>query len=194
MPIYRVTLSGRYHQQLIQNVMNFEDDGAGAPNETDLALDISNNWVEQIRFLQNIEFQYTSITVQEMLPLRRNPIILSIATKTGTLAGAGAHVGIAAIFSFRTINPSRKGRGRFFMGGVHGASIDHSLVQSGALGQYVATATNLTTRYASGGTGPYGLRVGPRSYQNSADYLDVEAILARPYFGLIHTRNVNVGA
>lgn len=173
--------------------MNFEDDGAGAPNETDLATDINNNWIELMRFLQNIEFQYTTITVQQMLPLKRNPVILDIHTKTGTLAGKGAHVGIAGIFSFRTINPTRKGRGRFFMGGVHEQSIDHSLVQAGALGQYTATAAQLTTRYASGGTGPYGLRVGPRTYANAADYLDVESILARNYFGLVHTRNVNVG-
>lgn len=191
--IYRVTVSGNYHQQLIQNVMNFEDDGAGAPNETDLAFDVRDNWIGNIKFLQNIEFLYVSIAVQQMLPIKRNPVVLGLTNVAGTLAGKGAHVGIAGIFSFRTINPTRKGRGRYYMGGVHEASIDHSLVQSGALGQYVATAATLTTRYGSGGTGPYGLRVGPRTYTDVADYKDVESILARNYFGLVHSRNVNVG-
>jgi hypothetical protein len=194
MPIYRVTISGIYLGQLNQNVMNFKDDGAGTPTETGLMTDLRDNWVENIRFLQNQGYQYTIMTAQEMLPLQRAPVQLSINTKVGTLAGTGEHPSIAGLFTFRTLNPTRKGRGRYYMGGVHQASVANGVVQSGALGQYVATAAILTTRYADAGSGPYALVVGPRTYVNSADYLPVQAIIARSYFGIQRKRNISVGA
>lgn len=191
--IYKVTISGIHHNQNVQNVMNFEDGDSVNNTEQALALDIRNNWIENIRFLQNIDFVYTSIKVQRMLPQKENPILLTVSNTGGTLAGASAHCGIAAIFSFHTLNPTRKGRGRYFMGGVHGASIDHSLVQANAFNQYIATANILSARYCGVDGGLFRLRVGPRTYQNSADYKLVDAIVPRNYFALMHTRNINVG-
>jgi len=192
--IYRVTISGLYHNQQMQNVMNFEDGGQVNPTEEQLAVDLRNNWIENMRFLQNIEFVYTSIKVQQMLPSKQNPLLLTVSNVTGTLAGKGGHCGIAAIFSFHTLNPSRRGRGRFFMGGVHEQSIDHSLVQSGAFNQYIATANTLAARYCGISGGNFRLRVGPRTYQTSLDYKFVDAIVPRNYFALLHSRNINVGS
>lgn len=191
--IYRVTISGIYHNQNIQNVLNFEDGDSVDNDESTLALDLKNNWIENLRFLQNIEFAYTAITVQKMLPQRLAPLTLTVSNLGGTLAGKGAHCGIAAIFSLHTLNPSRRGRGRFFLGGVHEQSIDHSLMQSGAMNQYIATANTLAARYCGVAGGLFRIRVGPRSYQNSADYKIVDAIVPKNYFGLMHSRNINVG-
>ena len=193
MTIYRVTVSGLYHQQNIQNVFNWKYTGGAIPSETALMTDLRANWLENLRFLQNIEFNYTGLSAQQMLPQVRNPVALVVNDKPGTLAGTGYHCAIAAIFSFKTLNPTRKGRGRYFMGGVHAASVDHSLMQSGAFNQYVATAAILTARYCAGTNSGWTLQVGPRTYQSEADYKDVQQIIPKNYFGLIHSRNVNVG-
>lgn len=192
--VFRATISGIYLSQLNQNVMNFKSATGAGGTMAGLAADLNTNWIENIRFLQNQNFQYTQIAVQEMLPVPLTPIVLDISTKVGTLAGTGYHPSIAGLFAFRTFDPSRRGRGRYYMGGVHAASVSNGLVQSGALTQYVATAAIFTARYSTGGTSVYKLCVGPRTYADEADYQVTQNVLARSYFGIQRKRNMNVGA
>jgi hypothetical protein len=193
--VYKVTISSIYLAQLTQNVMNFSSATGAGGTATGLATDLSNNWVENMRFLQNQNLSYTIISAQEMLPVPLVPIVLDISTKVGTLAGNGYHPSIAAIFAFLTFDPSRRGRGRYYMGGVHAASVGtNGLVQSTALGQYVATATILKNRYSDGGSSIYRLCVGPRTYNDVNNYQATQTILARNYFGIQRKRNINVGA
>jgi hypothetical protein len=193
--VYKATISSIYMAQLTQNVMNFKSETGAGGTATGLSTHLRDNWVENIRFLQNQNLSYTVISVQEMLPTPLTPIVLDISAKVGTLAGTGYHPSIAGLFAFQTFDPSRRGRGRFYMGGVHAASVGtNGLVQSGALGSYVATALILKGFYSSGGSSIYKLCVGPRTYASDGDYQVTQTILARNYFGIQRKRNINVGS
>jgi hypothetical protein len=191
--IYKAVISGSYYAQLVQNVMHFEGDDS-ITSEALLCTDLRDNWVDQIRGLQNIGFQYSQITAQKMLPIATPPVALDITDRQGTLSGAGSLSFVAAIFRFRTATPTRKGRGRYYMGGVHGETVLNGVMHPTASGFFNTVAGLLITHWGAGGGSNFNLMVGPRHSTNIADYLEVQSIQVPPIFGVQRKRNIGVGA
>lgn len=193
MTIERVIITGLYHGQRIQNVLHFKNqDGTLTPFQ--VADEVKTNFVTQLKALQNFHYQYQYISVQAVdTSTPAPPFQQSILGFTGDFSGQGYHNAIAAIFSIRTAISARRGRGRFYMGGVHGASVVDSIMEAGASGAYATKAAILTARFKLGGTGPLVLGVFPRNSTSSADFVSMVQLIHREIFGVQRRRNIGVG-
>lgn len=194
MSVIRTVMTSLYQGQRVQNVMHFDKvDFVTAQLDT-LAQHLRDNWVFRVKAQQNVGFAYQSITCQELTSSPAPPYLLSILGNTGALAGAGYHPSIAMIFTFRTLSAARNGRGRIYIGGIHGESILNGQFHPSVAAAFAIVASQLTAIYGSGGSSDFKLVIGPRTSHLSADFKPVTQIIARPICGIQRRRNINVGA
>jgi hypothetical protein len=193
MAIIRITISGIYYQQRCQNVLHFRQADYVDSLLDPFLIDIRDVWVEQQRFLQNIGYQYTTIVGQKVSPPADLAHLLDISTKTGTNTGAGAVSTISLLWTFRTADPTHRGRGRMYLGGVHGQTPLNGLVHPTIVSSMGTVATAWMNRYGPSGTSAFDLVVGPHGNHPDSDYREVTSVVARSYFGVQRRRNIGVG-
>jgi hypothetical protein len=177
------------YNQVCQNRLHFDNPDGGL-TDAQICDEINTFWLPIIRALQNVGFAYTSISSQNVSTAGNMPFVLSIAGTTGTLSGAGAHPSIAGLFTIRTALATRRGRGRFYMPGVHGESVSNGL--NGALGAYATQAGILTTRY-NFDTGTRPIFLGVYEGGIGGVWHGMTQLIARQTFGIQRKRNINVG-
>lgn len=194
MAILRAVISGTYYGQRVQNVLHFKKADFVDSEKITLATELRDVWVFNIKGLQNIGFTYTTITVQKKDPSPGMPYLLDIATYTGENTGAGAVSVIALLWTLRTDDPTHRGRGRVYMGGVHGATPLAGLVHPGVVSTMTSFATTVMNKWGPSGTSVFDLVVGPNHYEDPTDFKPVTSMVPRNYFGVQRRRNIGVGA
>lgn len=191
MPVWRVTMEGTIYDQRCQNVLHFQADNEPVNSEQLLATELVNNFFPQLQSLQNNNWFWRRLGIQVVSDQVHPVVVIDIQPIQGILAGTGAHPSIAGLFSIRTSTPGRIGRGRFYMPGVHNASIANGRVEANAMVQYIGTANAITARYKFNGPSAFKMCVCPRSNPN--DFKLMANVLARSTFGLQRRRNIGVG-
>jgi hypothetical protein len=190
MGLWRATISGTFYDQVCQNVLHFH--AADAPNQGEaLTIELRDHWMIEMQSCQNQNFSWRRIAVQDITTSGNPVLVTDIAPIAGILTGAGAHPSLAVVFSLRTAIPTKAGRGRFYMPGVHGQSILNGRVEPNAQIVFNGAATNLLARYGPSASSAFSLKVVPRS--DPSAHKQVINILARGVFGIQRKRNIGVG-
>jgi hypothetical protein len=193
MSLIRTIVTSLYLGQRIQNVMVFDKPDFITADLNTLCQTLRDQWVFRIKQQQNAGFAYQNITAQKIEAAPAPPFLLDILGNTGALAGNGYHPSVAMVYSFRTHLATKAGRGRIYIGGIHGESILNGQFHPTVAGSFALIATQLTSLFAEGGSNPFHLMVGPRASTDSTDYKAVVQIIARPICGIQRRRNINVG-
>lgn len=193
MALIRTITTSLYQGQRIQNVMVFKKTDFVTADLNTLAQTLRDQWWFRIKAQQNVGFAYQSITCQEIKSPPEPPFFLSIIGNTGALAGEGYHPSIAMIYTFRTAFATKAGRGRIYIGGIHGQSIQSGQFHPTVAASFALIATQLQAIFCTGGSSPFLLMVGPRLSTDPTDYKQVGQIISRPICGIQRRRNINVG-
>lgn len=191
MAIMRVTLTGTYLGQRCQNVIHFKNPDRAL---TDVACreEILGTFVIPIRSLQNNQATWVQMEVQKVDGTPDAVSVFALSGHVGSLSGGGAPSFLAALVRIKTAVAGRHGHGRFYIWGVHGASVANGVFESGAFSAYGTTFANITARYKNGGTGPLIMGVAPRSSPSS--FIDMTALVVPSVFGVQRRRNIGVGS
>jgi hypothetical protein len=190
MSIHRIIVTATYLNQRAQNVLHFQIPD-GSMTDAQITDEIKTNWVTQLKALQNSLLLYQTISTQRISGTVTVPSVLSIVGYTGDLVGPGYHPCIAGIFSIRTATAGRHGRGRFYLGGIHGATVLNGIYETNAFAAFNTKAGLLQSRYKSGGTGPMTLGVMPPKQPGS--FTAMSELRVMPTFGIQRRRNIGVG-
>lgn len=190
MAIMRVTLSGTYLGQLCQNVIHFSNPDR-ALNDAAVREEVLGSLVIPIRSLQNNQATWTVMTVQKVDGPADTPSVFALSGHVGSLSGGGAPSFLAAVVRIKTATAGRHGHGRFYIWGVHGASVANGVFEGGAFSAYGTTMATMTNRFKTGGTGPLIMGVAPRSSPTS--FLAMTALVVPSIFGVQRRRNIGVG-
>ena len=191
MAIMRVTLSGTYLGQLCQNVIHFHNPDR-ALTDVQVREEILGNLVIPIRSLQNNQATWTVMTVQKVDGTPDTPSVFALSGHVGSLSGGGAPSFLAAVVRIKTATAGRHGHGRFYVWGVHGASVSNGVFESGAFSAYGTTFGTMTNRFKAGGTGPLVMGVAPRA--SPGDFIQMTALVVPSIFGVQRRRNIGVGS
>lgn len=191
MALWQVTLTGTILAQKCQNVLHFfreqdDMDNASIRNE------FTSNWLPIVRNLQNASWAWTTIGVQQLEPVTEPLEVFVVTNQSGSLSGTMAPTVLAGLFSLRTGFAGRSGRGRFYLPGVHGASVLNSILEPNAFSAYQTRANDLLNRYGAQGAGPLRLVVASRGPERT--FHQVTAIVVRQTFGIQRRRNIGVGS
>lgn len=121
MTLYRVTNTGIYHGQTIQNVIHFADNisvGGSPPTPQVIAEDIRANWLPAERLLHHDSFKFVQVECSEI----RNPAPMPAHIAATTLTGNGGPSLSHSVSAFKirmiTSRGGRRGRGKIFIGGI----------------------------------------------------------------------------
>lgn len=190
MSICRVVASGSILGQRCQNVMHFKNID-GALTHAQIVTEVNDFLLLRFRNLQNASWNWTDIAVQDNLDSTPDLLTVHAITGAGSLSGEPALTFAAGIFSIRTPMAGRHGHGRIYMPGVHGASVQSGVIQSGAFSAYQGAAANIKARFIVGSVGPLLLGVAPRAHPG--DWVQANDLVVRPNFGVQRRRNIGVG-
>jgi len=190
MAVMRVTLSGTYLGQLCQNVIHFHNPD-GALDDVAVREEILGNLVIPIRSLQNNQATWQVMQVQKVDGTPSTPSVFPLSGHVGSLSGSGSPPFIAALVRIKTAFAGRHGHGRFYVWGVHGASVGNGVFESGAYSAYGTTFNTMTNRFKTGGTGPLVMVVCPRS--DPVNFHPMTALVVPNIFGVQRRRNIGVG-
>ena len=191
MAVWRVTITATSLGQRYQNVLHFAT--ATTPfTDQNVKDEVRNQWIPVIWQLQNQALVYVSITTQQLAPTLQPAIVWPITGAGGGLSGKIAHPSLAGLFSLRSAATGRRGRGRFYLFGVHDDSHLNGVVQTCAYTDYQVKAASLKARFCQGGSGPMLLVIAPRN--NPSNYVACTDIIVKPTFGIQRRRNVGVGS
>jgi hypothetical protein len=192
MTIERVTLYSTSLGQHYQNVLHFLNPD-GALSHHDISEELKPNWISVIRNVQNNQLTWYQLDVQRVdiasQPVDRFPM----DPAAGSLSGNIAPAVLCPLASIRTGVGGRRGHGRVYMPGLHGASVANGGWESGAFAAWVVKVANLETRYKSGGTGPITLGVYPRNVHDATAFLSCTALVLQAILGVQRRRNLGVG-
>jgi hypothetical protein len=191
MSIHRVVLTGIYLGQKCQNVVHINNpDGA----LTNLAIknEFNAQFITPLRNLQNNQAAWTQLAVRTVGLGPPGPEEIFIISGNGSLAGTGATPVLAGVFSIRTGVAGPHGHGRFYLWGVHGASVVNGQFESGAFTAYQGAAVAIENRWKTGGTGPLDLGVAPRNAEEL--FIPMTSLVVRNIFGVQRRRNFGVGS
>jgi hypothetical protein len=192
MAIMRVTFTGTYLGQRCQNVLHFLNPD-GALTDVEIREELLGNFVIPLRSLQNNQATWTVMQVQRVDGTPTVPSVFALSGHVGSLSGDGAPSFLAALVRIVTGVSGRHGHGRFYIWGVHGASVANGVFQSGALSAYGTTMATMTNRFKlGGGTGPIQMGVAPRS--TPTDFIGMSSLVVPSIFGVQRRRNIGVGA
>jgi len=188
---HRITLSGTILGQKCQNVIHVNNPD-GALNNTAIKNEINSNFVTPLRNVQNAGALWTQMAIADADPASGVPEEIFIIGGAGSLAGAPALPFVAGVFSIRTGTGGRHGHGRFYLWGVHGASIANGAFETNAYNSYVTNANGITARFKTGGTGPLTMGVMPRGQPEN--FIPMTNLVVRSIFGVQRRRNYGVGS
>jgi len=188
MPLWRVVPKGVIFSQVCQNVLHFARDASGLTT-AQIRDELISGWFPILRNLQNNNFAWTQVSIQQILPTLQPPDVYALSNQAGSLSGTAAVPVIAGLFSLRTAAAGRTGHGRFYMPGVHQDSVLNGA--NGAVGTYQTRANDLMNRYGHLGSGPFEIVVTSRT--QPSNYKSVTAIIVRPTWGVQRRRNIGVG-
>lgn len=162
MSILRVTVVGTIDTSIVENVLHFRDlNGAMTPQQ--VATEMINNWIIPVKNLQNVNLVHTVILVKTLTPVESTTAEISAGGITGELAGEYYSPTVTPVVKVRTATPGRKGHGRFFIFGLHGASVVNGQWHPGAFTLWNNAMLARAARFKDGGPGPLTLGVFPRS-------------------------------
>ena len=190
MSIWRVTLTGTMYNQKMQNVLHF-DNPENIYGITTMRNYMVNDWILMLRTIQNVNFTWTSLQLAELKSNPEPPYVEALSGMPGGLSGPGAPPFVCGVFSIRTSTGGRRGRGRFYMGGVHQESILNGQLHPNALIAYSDVANQLKIRFCTGGSTDFRLQVAERVAL--PDGIPSTNIVARGVLGVQRRRNINVG-
>lgn len=191
MSIMRVTLTGTYLGQRCQNVIHFKNPD-GALNNVAVREEVLGSLVIPIRSLQNNQATWVQMEVQKVDSPAGVVDVFALSGHVGSLSGGGAPSFLAALVRIKTATAGRHGHGRFYVWGVHGASVANGVFESGAFSAYGTTFATMTNRFKTGGTGPLIMGVAPRS--SPIDFIPMTALVVPSVFGVQRRRNIGVGS
>jgi hypothetical protein len=160
-------------------------------DEHNLIVELTNNWLNQFQFCQNVSFSWVSISVQVKSDNVHPVVVESVGPINGILTGGGTVPFCAAVFKLHTSSPGRHGRGRIMMPGVHGQSIANGAVEANAQIVYNGCATAIFNRYKLSGPSSWKLVVFDRTTQTG--FLHITSIEARNTFGCVARRKIGRG-
>jgi hypothetical protein len=191
MSIHRLIFTGTFLGQKCQNVLHVSNPD-GALSNLAIRDEMLANFIPRLRNVQNNQASWVQLSVQRVGLTPGIAEIFPLTGQVGSLAGNGASPFVAGVFSIRTGTPGRHGHGRFYLFGVHGASISNGAFESGAFASYQTQALNIEGRFKEGGTGPLDLGVAPRG--NEDNFIPMTALIVRSIFGVQRRRNFGVGS
>jgi len=190
MSVWRATLTGTMYNQKMQNVLHFNNQDNAMPVAT-MAQHLRNEFILDLRTIQNVNFSWNSIQLQELVLNPAPPYVEALTNMPGGLAGLGAPPFVCGLFSIRTGIGGRSGRGRFYMGGVHQESVSNGQLHPNALLAYQDVANFIKNRFKVGGSIAMTMVVCNRDIPPSQ--AGMINIVARSQFGVQRRRNINVG-
>jgi hypothetical protein len=195
MALYRAVIRGTIFQQLMENVLHFEDEDQGSA--IGLGVVLRDVWCPTVRALQNSQFLWFQIIVSRKADDTDQfdpPELLTFPGQPGSLGGPAAHPALAWLFSLRKACAGKSCRGRFYLPGVHGASVLDGVAEANAMNAAGQVRDLLMQRFNRGGISfqGYSLSISERKAPYSHDF--VEQIIVRNVFGIQRRRNINVGS
>jgi hypothetical protein len=190
MSTMRITLAGTIFDQRCVNVLHFNNPDGGL-SHVQIRDVLIAQWLFHVRDIQNVNFVWRDMTVQKVDGTPDTPTVFPLSDQQGALTGTAAHPSLAALFSVRTAFAGRKGRGRFYVPGVHQESVLNGRVHPNAVIAYNTVANDLVARFGASGSQAIKLVVCPRI--DPTDIHTCVTILARSVFGIQRRRNIGVG-
>ena len=190
--IWRCTLTARQHGCTIQNVLHFHDPGA-TQTATNVAGSMTAIFIPELRAFQVDTFVWQRVNVKQIEPIvsATLPTTISMAGLIGGGGNITQHTSIAAVWSLRTANGSRAGRGRFYVSGLANSNVVANVVNPGLLSIFLTRAGNLLGHYGPSGTTLLRLIVKGRA--PGSPNFQVTDIVPKSIWGIQRRRNSLVG-
>lgn len=153
MSYHRVTITGRYHGQTIQNVIHLRNLDGTHSNQA-IAAFIVSDWVPVFQNLHHNSFQYVSAEVREILTPTPGPAF----NLPFTLVGGGGTTESPSFSCFKlrfgTALAGKKFRGRYYIGGISQALFNSGMVISATgITRLQAVSNNIVQKWCGVGPG-----------------------------------------
>lgn len=155
--LYRVTLTGVMHGQLVQNSWHFMDRPLllGATYLDSLTL-IMQDWITYImepwKDCVSAEYQFRTLGGQVIDPLGPAEQFVVFENEFGIQEAESLPVHDAGLISWRTGHGGRQNRGRTYIAGFPMVHAAHSLLQNPSLSRLVHLADMFVSRWSPNGT------------------------------------------
>lgn len=186
---YRGVISGLFYGQTFQNVLHFLGPSADQGALAVLANEIETIWINRVRTIQSQSFQYVqirTIALDTNLAPRTKPISIQGSSSQSDEIDPTA----CYILRLRTLNASRHGRGRVYLGGIF-----VNQYQFGVARANLVNLVNTLSEQILGDTG-FDSSIFKLCVGNSKPpfvFTGVDHIEIGPHIGHQRRRNIGVG-
>lgn len=187
---YRVTIVQQMYGQQFQNVLHFTGPVSDPLQMSALADEIAAQWVTQVRFLHTSALTYNAIKVR-WLESQFPPF-----TKVINIAGANGFDNelfpqVAYVVRLRTDFVGRKGRGRFYVGGVMKGHVVNGFITSDQNTAINVRLANLMAVFGPTGSSTFDLHIS--NSKAPFDFKQVTSMSLAPTTGTQRRRNIGIG-
>lgn len=190
MGVFRVTLSQIHFGCMVQNVLHFKKSDSVDADRATLAAEIVASYIPNMKTRQSQNLTYTQIRVH-VLGESLAPYVLNVSTP-GTVTGSAQELTfVSHVVRLNTAFAGRRGRGRWYIGGV-----PLNLSSSGILSSAAITAWNTVLASIMAVWGPSGssnFDLGVQNGSESDDFHAVTALTLNPIPRVQRRRNLGVG-